>query len=96
MLLPFHLDSGAMPGNRCFPDITHAWAPQHESWDAGAMDGFVRTHLAIDEPETGPATMAYYERADIPYYYALAEAFTTATATTARRSGPPTPTGSTA
>ncbi len=75
-LLPFHLDPSGMSGNRCFPDITHEWAPQHESWDEGAMDGFVRTHLAVDGPEAGPATMAYYERSDIPFYHALAEAFT--------------------
>jgi phospholipase C len=40
------------------------------------MDGFVRAHLAFDGPDAGPATMGYYERADIPFYYALAEAFT--------------------
>ncbi len=40
------------------------------------MDGFVRAHLAADGPEAGPATMAYYEREDIPFYFALAEAFT--------------------
>ncbi len=76
VLLPFHLESGAMAGNRCFPDITHEWVAQHQCWDDGAMDGFVRTHLAFDGPQAGPATMAYYERADIPFYYALAEAFT--------------------
>jgi len=75
-LLPFHLETGGMAGERCFPDITHQWAPQHQSWDGGAMDGFVRAHLAADGPAAGPATMAYYERADIPFYYALAEAFT--------------------
>ena len=40
------------------------------------MDAFVRTHLAVDGEDDGPATMAYYERSDIPFYYALAEAFT--------------------
>ena len=75
VLLPFHL-TGGTAGDRCFPDITHQWVPQHQSWDGGAMDGFVRTHLAVDGAEAGPATMAYYERADIPFYYALAEAFT--------------------
>jgi phospholipase C len=76
VLLPFHI-SGAVPlGDRCFPDITHQWVPQHQSWDGGAMDGFVRAHLAFDGEEAGPATMAYYEREDIPFYFALAEAFT--------------------
>ena len=73
-LLPFHLETGGLA--QCFPDITHDWAPQHQSWDGGAMDGFVRAHLAVDGPEAGPATMGYYERTDIPFYFALAEAFT--------------------
>jgi phospholipase C len=76
VLLPFHPETGAVPGERCFPDITHSWVPQHESWADGAMDGFVRAHLAADGPKAGPATMGYYERTDIPLYYALAEAFT--------------------
>ncbi len=75
-LLPFHLEETGGAGNRCFPDITHEWVPQHESWEGGAMEGFVRTHLAVDGSAAGPATMAYYEREDIPFYYALAEAFT--------------------
>jgi phospholipase C len=73
-LLPFHLNTKGAP--QCFPDITHSWKPQHESWDGGAMDGFVETHLKADGKAAGPATMGYYEQADIPYYYALANAFT--------------------
>jgi phospholipase C len=73
-LLPFHLETGGIA--QCFPDITHKWVPQHQSWDGGQMDGFVRAHLAFDGPDAGPATMGYYERADIPFYFALAEAFT--------------------
>ena len=76
VLLPFHPEGGPQPGERCFPDITHSWVPQHESWNGGAMDGFVKAHLATDGPEAGPATMGYYERTDVPYYHALAEAFT--------------------
>ena len=34
------------------------------------------THLAVDGEDAGPATMGYYEREDIPFYYALAETFT--------------------
>jgi phospholipase C len=73
-LLPFHLETAGAP--QCFPDITHNWVPQHESWDGGELDGFVRAHLAADGPSAAPATMGYYERADIPFYFALAEAFT--------------------
>ncbi len=72
-LMPFHLGSNEP---QCFPDITHDWAPQHDAWDAGAMDRFVSTHLSVDGAAAGPATMGYYQRADIPYYYALADAFT--------------------
>ncbi len=75
-LLPFHAESGKVAGERCFPDITHDWVPQHESWNEGAMDGFVKAHLKADGEDDGPATMGYYERADIPFYYALAENFT--------------------
>jgi phospholipase C len=73
-LLPFHLATNGAP--QCFPDITHQWVPQHESWDGGAMDGFVRAHLAVDGSAAGPATMGYYEAQDIPYYRALAQQFT--------------------
>jgi len=41
-LLPFHLDT-ATTNAACTHDITHDWAPQHQSWDNGAMDGFSRT-----------------------------------------------------
>ena len=73
-LLPFHLNTGGQP--QCFPDITHDWGPQHQSWNGGAMDGFVRAHLAVDGPAAGPATMGYYEQQDIPFYWALAQAYT--------------------
>jgi phospholipase C len=73
-LLPFHLETGGAA--QCFPDITHSWAPQHRSWDGGAMDNFVRTHLEIDGSLAGPATMGYYEQSDIPFYRALANDFT--------------------
>ena len=73
-LLPFHLNTGGQP--QCFPDITHDWGPQHQSWNGGAMNGFVRAHLAVDGASVGPATMGYYEQRDIPYYWALAEAYT--------------------
>ena len=73
-LLPFHLESNNVA--QCFPDITHSWVPQHHSWNNGGMDEFVRTHLAVDGMQAGVETMGYYERADIPFYHALANAFT--------------------
>jgi phospholipase C len=57
-------------------DITHNWGPQHTSWDNGAMDGFVTTHLAADGASNGFVTMGYFTRQDLAFYYALADAFT--------------------
>ncbi|HVB91042.1 MAG TPA: alkaline phosphatase family protein [Acidimicrobiales bacterium] len=60
----------------CTSDIVHDWGPQHLSWNGGAMDSFVRQHLAANGSAVGPLTMGYYQREDLPFYYALADAFT--------------------
>jgi phospholipase C len=73
-LLPFHLDS-SKTNAACTHDITHDWVPQHQSWNNGAMDGFVTSRLSINSNDA-VLSMGYYTRADIPYYYALADAFT--------------------
>jgi phospholipase C len=73
-LYPFHLDS--FNSGECTNDINHSWAPQHAYWDNGAMDGFVREHVAVDGAVNGPLTMGYYTRKDLSFYYALADAFT--------------------
>jgi len=73
-LLPYHLDNSQINAG-CTPDITHDWMPQHQSWDSGAMDGFVTSRLPINANDAILA-MGYYNRADLPYYYALADAFT--------------------
>src|SRR5580704_18355007 len=46
-LLPFHLDTSTTNA-ACTHDITHAWVPQHQSWNNGAMDGFVTSRLPIN------------------------------------------------
>ena len=74
VLLPFHLDT-AKENAACTHDITHDWVPQHQSWNGGAMDGFVTSRLAINANDA-VLSMGYYTRADLPYYYALADAFT--------------------
>ncbi len=71
---PFHIDTSA--NGECTNDVTHDWGPQHRSWNAGAMNGFVSEHVAELGPTEGAITMGYYERADLPFYYALADAFT--------------------
>jgi phospholipase C len=71
LLLPFHLDQ------QCQNDPTHDWGPQHLCWGHGKMDAFVETHTSSTyEGASGTTVMGYYERADLPFYYALADSFT--------------------
>ena len=74
VLLPFHLDT-SKTNAACTHDITHDWVPQHQSWDSDAMDGFVTSRLATNSNDA-VLTMGYYTRADLPFYYAVADAFT--------------------
>lgn len=74
VLLPFHLDTSKMNA-ACTHDITHDWVPQHQSWNNGAMNGFVTSRLPINANDA-ILSMGYYTRTDLPYYYALADAFT--------------------
>jgi hypothetical protein len=73
-LYPFHLDS--FHNGECTNDINHSWGPQHGYWDGGKLDGFASGHIAADGAANGPLTMGYYTRADLSFYYALADAFT--------------------
>ena len=76
-LQPFRLWSDPPERDgQCLNDISHTWPVQHLSWNRGALDAFVTAHLAADGPADGPTTMGYYTRADLPFYYALADAFT--------------------
>src|ERR1039457_225721 len=74
VLLPFHLDTSQSDA-ACTHDISHDWVPQHQSWNNGGMDGFVSSRLPIDSNDA-VLSMGYYTRADLPYYCALADAFT--------------------
>jgi phospholipase C len=74
-LLPFHLDSKA--GLECTDDLTHDWGPMHLCWNHGRMDSWVKVHTdSTYEGAHGAMTMGYYERADLPFHWALADAFT--------------------
>ena len=73
-LLPFRFDTAH--GGECVNDITHEWAATHECWNGGAMDGFLATHLRANGLRDGPNTMGYYTREDLPFFHALADAFT--------------------
>jgi phospholipase C len=50
------------------PGTDHGWTSGHEAWNQGQYDSWPLAK--------GPITMAYLTRKDIPYHYALADAFT--------------------
>ena len=67
---PFHLKTD------CLKDLTHDWGPQHKAWNHGHMNHFLAAHEAADPAGVPPETMGYYKRSDLPFYYALADAYT--------------------
>jgi phospholipase C len=73
-MLPFHLDTRTTNAQK-IPSTSHAWAVQHEAWNNGKMDQWLPAHRKADGAN-GPYVMGYYTRADIPFQFALAEAFT--------------------
>ncbi|HEY1685206.1 MAG TPA: alkaline phosphatase family protein [Tepidisphaeraceae bacterium] len=73
-LLPFHLDTKKTNAQKV-PSTSHAWGTQHASWNQGKMDNWLAAHRKADGPK-GPYCMGYYKRDDIPFQFALAEAFT--------------------
>ncbi len=73
-LLPFHLDTRTTSAQK-LPSTSHAWAVQHEAWNQGKMDQWLPAHRKADGVN-GPYVMGYHTRADIPFQFALAEAFT--------------------
>jgi phospholipase C len=73
-LLPFHLDTSSTSAQK-IPSTSHAWAVQHQAWNNGKMDQWMPAHRKADG-KNAPYAMGYHTRADIPFQFALAEAFT--------------------
>jgi phospholipase C len=71
-ILPFHLNTGTGGGGECTEDITHAWGAQHQAWNHGAMNQWGEAHSG----DADRTFMGYYNRSDLPLYYAVADAFT--------------------
>ena len=66
-LLPFHLDTQTTNALRV-PGTPHTWPDSQLAWDQGRF-GFWAKHKQFQ-------SMGYYRRADLPFQYALADAFT--------------------
>ncbi len=66
-ILPFH-PSAANLGLQFIQDLAHGWTDQHLAWNGGKYDQWVAAK--------GTTTMAHLTRNDIPFQFALADAFT--------------------
>ena len=66
-VLPFRPDAPDL-GLVFIEDLAHDWDSTHAAWNGGLYDQWV--------PQKGTTTMAHLTRADIPFHYALADAFT--------------------
>lgn len=66
-VLPFRPDANQL-GLTFLEDLAHDWTSTHAAWNQGRYDQWV--------PNKGAASMAHLSRQDIPFHYALADAFT--------------------
>jgi phospholipase C len=54
---------------QCDGSLDHSWLTQHAAWDNGKMDSWVLAKASV-------RSLGYLTRQDIPYHYALADAYT--------------------
>ncbi|HJR72280.1 MAG TPA: phospholipase C, phosphocholine-specific, partial [Luteimonas sp.] len=78
--LPFRLDT-ANTAAQCLADIDHSWKGSHALWKD--YDAWIQTK--------GAFCMGHFTRADLPFYYALADAFTVCDAYYCSHHGPTNP-----
>ena len=64
-LMPYRVGNIA---TRFLPDPPHGWNDTHAAWNEGRHDQWV--------PNKGETALTYYTRTDLPFYFALADAFT--------------------
>jgi phospholipase C len=67
-LLPFRPPQPFL-GYQFVGDLPHNWSDAHNAWNNGNNDNWVAAKHSIE-------TMTYVNRTDIPFHYALADAFT--------------------
>ncbi|WP_042382696.1 phosphocholine-specific phospholipase C [Streptacidiphilus melanogenes] len=54
---------------QCDGSLDHSWSTQHSAWNGGKMDSWVSAKGTV-------RTMGYLNRSDVPFHYALADAYT--------------------
>lgn len=67
-LLPFHLDTQRNFALMRAEGTPHSWLDAQQAWDQGRMGQWTQAK--------GPHSLGYYTRTDLPFHYALADAFT--------------------
>lgn len=85
-LQPFHIDTKLtlLPhAGECTNDIDHQWLGQHQTWNGGALNNWMGSHIATNGASQGLLTMGYYEGSptrnhtgDVDFYWALADNYT--------------------
>ncbi|GAA4319757.1 phospholipase C, phosphocholine-specific [Mucilaginibacter gynuensis] len=74
--IPFNLDIKNSKAT-WMQSLPHSWDNQVDARNQGKMDGWLESKKSGNpEYKHMPLTMGYYDRRDIPFYYALADAFT--------------------
>jgi phospholipase C len=76
---PFHLNT-LTTSAQCLGDMDHSWYPTHAAINNGRLDQWPRYKTNM--------SMGYHLRSDIPFHYALADAFTTCDAYFCSLAGP--------
>ena len=65
---PFRVNpNGGNRGLTYLPGTDHSWGATHACWNEGQYDAWAVTN--------GPMVLSYMKREDLPYHYALADAF---------------------
>lgn len=73
---PFHLDINSSKAT-WMSSLPHARKSQLNAWNKGLHDKWIDSKRSINPfYRHMPLTMGYYTRQDLPFYYALADAFT--------------------
>ncbi|VBA41639.1 Phospholipase C 1 [Mycobacterium attenuatum] len=76
--IPFRFDTtrGPLLDGECVNDPIEGWVAVHTAWNNGANDQWLPSQYPEAIDGNIPATMGYYTRADLPFHYLLADAFT--------------------
>jgi phospholipase C len=81
-LKPWHMDTRQYDAQEA-GDLDHSWSGTHTAWTSGAWNRWVAAK--------GEETMGYLTRTDIPWQYALADAYTVCDSYFCSIQGPTTP-----